>query len=302
MESRLACQSGLRGKSFVIWICSVLLFAARAGGVTSHTPPTLGVSAPHLYYNCPEGATAKLLCSQRGAALYPKDILKHSWLFTPHADQHCSGRAGPRHTIVGAHSSANHSLPVGLSFGSSEHDFWVLLKNVTGADQGRYCCLVLDIQVAQKHANLVQKTHSHIVLQVSPRRNGSQECTVWDPNPPGGVASLIVAGSACMIALFALPLILLLVYKQRQNSRASRRAQELVRMDSEAQGHENPVFFHGSPQIKTRTVSQIMTRQSSETGRHLLSDPGTPLSPPAHGDVFFPIEDTILESPELVQV
>ncbi len=59
---------------------------------------------------------------------------------------------------------------------------------------------------------------------------------------------------------------------------------------SEAQGHENPVFLGGSPQVKTRTVSQIMTRQCSETGRHLLSEPGTPLSPPAHGDVFFPIE------------
>lgn len=33
-----------------------------------------------------------------------------------------------------------------------------------------------------------------------------------------------------------------------------------------------------------------MTRQSSETGRHLLSEPGTPLSPPVQGDVFFPIE------------
>lgn len=61
-------------------------------------------------------------------------------------------------------------------------------------------------------------------------------------------------------------------------------------MRSEVQGHENPVFLGGSPQIKTRTVSQIMARQSSETGRHLLSEPGTPLSPPAHGDVFFPVE------------
>lgn len=59
---------------------------------------------------------------------------------------------------------------------------------------------------------------------------------------------------------------------------------------SEALGHENPVFRGGSPETKTRTVSQIMTRQSSETGRHLLSEPGTPLSPPAHGDVFFPAE------------
>lgn len=303
MEPRSACQTGLRGKSFVIWICSFLLFSARAaGGVTSHALPTLSVSAPNLYYTCPEGATARLLCSQKGAALHPTDVLRHSWLFTPHADQHCSGRVGPRNTVVGGHLPANHSQPAGLSFGSSKQDFWVLLHDVTPADQGRYCCLVLDVQVVHRHGSIVQKTHSHVILQVSPRRNGSQECTVWEPNPPGGLAPLIVAGSACMIALFALPLILLLVYKQRQNTRASRRAQELVRMDSEAQGHENPVFFRGSPQLKTRTVSQIMTRQSSETGRHLLSEPGTPLSPPAHGDVFFPIEDTILESPDLVQV
>lgn len=59
---------------------------------------------------------------------------------------------------------------------------------------------------------------------------------------------------------------------------------------SEAPGHDNPVFMGGSPKTKTRTLSQILTRQPSESGRHLLSDPGTPLSPPAHGDVFFPSE------------
>lgn len=33
-----------------------------------------------------------------------------------------------------------------------------------------------------------------------------------------------------------------------------------------------------------------MTRQSSETGRHLLSEPETPLSPPAHRDALVPME------------
>lgn len=111
-----------------------------------------------------------------------------------------------------------------------------------------------------------------------------------------------LAIAACILALLSLPLILVLVYKQRQSAQSNRRAQELVRMDSEAQGHDNPVFLGGSPQIKTRTVSQIMTRQPSETGRHLLSEPGTPFSPPVHGDVFFPAEDTILESPDFLQV
>ncbi|XP_020493874.1 V-type immunoglobulin domain-containing suppressor of T-cell activation isoform X1 [Labrus bergylta] len=301
MERRSACQTHLRANRTALWFCLVLLFSAGAGGMKSHPSSTLSVSAPHLFYTCPEGATAKLVCGQSGAALHQTDVLKRSWLFTPHADQHCSGKEGPRHTNVGGHSHGNHSLTPGLHFGSSEQNFWMVLQNVTLADQGRYCCLLLDFQVEHKHGVIVQKPHSHMILQVSPRRNGSQECTVWNNAPAGSLAPVVVAASACIIALFALPLILLLVYKQRQTHK-SRRAQELVRMDSEAQGHENPVFFGESPQARTRTVSQIMTRQSSETGRHLLSEPGTPLSPPAHGDVFFPIEDTIPESPDLLQV
>ncbi|XP_044071456.1 V-type immunoglobulin domain-containing suppressor of T-cell activation isoform X2 [Siniperca chuatsi] len=268
----------------------------------SHAPSTLSVTPPHLHYTCPEGATVKLVCGQRGAVLHPTDVLKRSWLFTPHSDQHCKGREGPRHIILGSHSHGNHSLPPGLHFGSAEYNFWVILQNVTHADQGRYCCVVLELEVEHKHVSPVQRTHSHVILHVTPRRNGSQDCTVWDPTPPGGSVPVALAISACILALLTLPLILMLVYKQRHNGESSRRAQELVRMDSEAHGHENPVFLRGSPQIKTRTVSQIMTRQSSETGRHLLSEPGTPLSPPAHGDVFFPIEDTIFESPDFLQV
>ncbi|XP_070834485.1 V-type immunoglobulin domain-containing suppressor of T-cell activation [Chaetodon trifascialis] len=302
MEWGFPCRTSLWGKKLRLWLCSVLLYMAGAKGEMSHSHSTLSVSAPHLYYTCPEGATAKLVCSQRGAALHPTDVLKHSWLFTPHSDQHCTARVLPRYITFNGHSPHNHSLPPGLQFGSAEHSFWVVLQNVTRADQGRYCCMVLDFQKEHMHNSIVQRPHSHIVLQVTPRRNGSQECTVWDPTPPEGSVPVALAVAACILALLSLPLILVLVYKQRQSAQSSRRAQELVRMDSEALGHENPVFLGGSPQIKTRTVSQIMTRQSSETGRHLLSEPGTPLSPPAHGDVFFPIEDIIPESPEFLQV
>lgn len=285
----------------MFWFCYVLFYIAGGKGEMSHGHSTLGVAAPHLYYTCPEGATAKLVCGQRGAALHTNDVLKRSWLFTPHSDQHCMGRTGPRHTVIG-HSHSNHSLPPGLQYGFGEQSFWVILQNVTHGDQGRYCCMILDFQVEHKHGALVQRPHSHVILQVTPRRNGPQNCTVWDPTPPGGSVPVALAIAACILALLSLPLILVLVYKQRHSAQSSRRAQELVRMDSEAHGHENPVFLGESPRIKTRTVSQIMTRQSSETGRHLLSEPGTPLSPPAHGDVFFPIEDTIPESPDFLQV
>ncbi|XP_034464117.1 V-type immunoglobulin domain-containing suppressor of T-cell activation [Hippoglossus hippoglossus] len=300
MEAGLLCRSALSRMKLVVWLCSALFSAAN--GESSHGHSTIVISAPHLYYTCPEGATAKLVCAQRGAALHNTDILRRSWLFTPHSDQHCSGKEGPRHTTSGGHPHGNHSLPAGLQFGYSEQIFWAVLQNVTHADQGRYCCMVLDIQVVNKHPSLLQKPHSHILLQVTPRRNGPQHCTVWDPTPSGGTVPVALAIAACIVALLSLPLILVLVYKQRENAQSSRRAQELVRMDSEALGHENPVFLGGSPQIKTRTVSQIMARQSSETGCHLLSEPGTPLSPPAHGNVFFPIEDTIAESPDFLQI
>ncbi|XP_070697543.1 V-type immunoglobulin domain-containing suppressor of T-cell activation [Pempheris klunzingeri] len=298
MKWELPCRTSLWGEKSMLWFCSALFYIAGAKGEVSHAHSTLGVTAPHLYYTCPEGATVQLVCTQKGAGFHHNDVLKRSWLFTPHSDQHCTGMEGPRHTTV-RHS---HSLPPGLHFGAGEHNFWVILQNVTHADQGRYCCMVLDFQVEHKHGSLLQRPHSHIVLQVTPRRNGSQDCTVWDPTPPGGSVPVALAIAACILALLSLPLILVLVYKQRQNAQSSRRAQELVRMDSESHGHENPVFVGGSSPIKTRTVSQIMTRQSSETGRHLLSEPGTPFSPPAHGDVFFPSEDTILESQDFLQV
>ncbi|XP_029305218.1 V-type immunoglobulin domain-containing suppressor of T-cell activation [Cottoperca gobio] len=302
MERDLPCWTSPWGKKSVLWFCLVLFYIAGGKGEMSHAHSTLSVSALHLTYICPEGATVKLVCAQKGAALYNTDILKQSWLFTPHRDQHCAGRTGPRHTVIGGHSRGNHSLPPGLQFGSAEHNFWVVLQNVTSADQGRYCCMVLDIQRDHKHGILLQKPHSHVLLQVTPWSKGSQNCTIQDSTPPGGFAPVAGAIAAFILTLLFLPCILVLVYKQRQSTPSSRRAQELVRMDSESLGHDNPVFLGGSPQIKTRTVSQIMTRQSSETGRHLLSEPGTPLSPPVHGDIFFPIEDTIFESQDFMQV
>ncbi|KAF3842338.1 hypothetical protein F7725_024289 [Dissostichus mawsoni] len=265
----LLCRTSLWGKKSVFWVFSVLLCISGGEGEKSRAHPTLSVLATHMNYICPEGATVQMVCAQKGHALHRSDVLKHAWLYTPHREQQCTGRTGPRHIVVGGHYHGNHSLPAGLTFGSSDHNFWVVLQNLTHADQGS---------------------------------NGSLNCTVQDPSQTGGFAPVAGAITAFVLTMLFLPLIMVLVYKQRQSSHSSRRAQELVRMDSEALGHENPVFLGGSPQIKTRTVSQIMTRQSSETGRHLLSEPGTPLSPPAHGDVFFPIEDTIFETQDFMQV
>ncbi|XP_047458252.1 V-type immunoglobulin domain-containing suppressor of T-cell activation [Mugil cephalus] len=291
MEWGLPSRTSVLERMSMLWLVSLLISAGKVE--MSHS--TISASPPHLFYTCPEGATVKLVCNQRGAPLH-NDSLKHAWLFTSHSDQHCTGGKGPRNFT----HSHNTRLPEGMAFGHSDKDFFVLLKNVSQADQGRYCCLLLDVKM--HHNTIMQRAHSHVILHVTPRRSGSPNCTVWDPNPPAGSVPVALALTACILALLSLPLILVLVYKQRQSAQSNKRAQELVRMDSDALGHENPVFLGESPQPTTRTVSQIMARQSSETGRHLLSEPGTPLSPPAHGDVFFPAEDTIPESPDFMQV
>ncbi|XP_016520288.1 V-type immunoglobulin domain-containing suppressor of T-cell activation isoform X1 [Poecilia formosa] len=282
------------------WVC--FLFAVAEVAPT-HSSSSLTVSAAHRYYSCPEGVTAKLVCNQKNTNLHPDQHVADRWLFTPHIDMHCKRGETPRDVAHKGHSSQ-----LGVEMGHSNENMWVILRNVTLADQGRYCCLALGAKIDHNHQSV--ESHSHIVLHVTPKRDGATNCTFWDPTPPPGMKPTLppasvpvaLALAACILALLSLPLILVLVYKQRENSRSNRRGQELVRMDSEAQGHENPVFLGGSPQTKTRTVSQILTRQPSETSRHLLSDPGTPLSPPAHGDVFFPSEDVIPENPDLVQI
>lgn len=156
----------------VLWRCAmyclhlyIFLFLSLAKSGMSHAHSSMSVSALHLYYICPEGATVKLVCAQGGGALHKTDVLRKAWLFTPHSDQHCK-KQHPRHTNTG-HSHVNHSWPPGLHIGASEHNFWVVLQNVTYADQGRYCCMVLDI----KDHSVVQAPHSHVVLTVTPRKD-----------------------------------------------------------------------------------------------------------------------------------
>ncbi|KAJ8418086.1 hypothetical protein AAFF_G00137950 [Aldrovandia affinis] len=272
-----------------------LLVIIGAGAETPHFHATMTVLVPHLSYTCPAGANVTMQCVVVGTPMHAKDKVQLGWLFTPHQNQRCHEPIHPR-------MAANHSHPQGVHYNTTKDAFLVTLLNVSHSDQGRYCCLAREIHMEKHHLNVVQNPHGYVLLTVTPRQNGSLKCTAIDHKPPEGTVAAGLAIAGCIMGILSLPLILLLVYKQRQTAQSNRRAHELVRMDSEPHGHENPVFLGGSPQNKTRTVSQIMTRQSSETGRHLLSEPSTPLSPPAHGDVFFPSQEPIPESPDFMQV
>uniref|UniRef100_A0A674NEA6 V-set immunoregulatory receptor n=1 Tax=Takifugu rubripes TaxID=31033 RepID=A0A674NEA6_TAKRU len=215
---------------------------------------SMSVSASHLYYTCPEGAMQTLVCNQRGGASHPNDSLWRLLVFSH-----------PTKTST----ATNHT---GELLGQ--------LQNVTHADQGRYCCAALEIESI--HHEAVQRTHSHMFLNIIPSPLVAGEFSLYQLclcfAPPGHGASGLGHGGLYFGFLLSRLLFCLLVYRQRQSAQSR----------SEAHGHENPVFLGGSPQIKNRTVSQIMARQSSETGRHLLSEPGTPLSPPATWGCFLP--------------
>lgn len=61
---------------------------------------------------------------------------------------------------------------------------------------------------------------------------------------------------------------------------------------SNAEGIENPVFDDApAANLGSKPRPQLTymaSRQLSESGRHLLSEPNTPLSPPSAGECFFP--------------
>ncbi|XP_030626790.1 V-type immunoglobulin domain-containing suppressor of T-cell activation [Chanos chanos] len=279
-----------------VCLCALLSGIAQANRDTHHS---LSLSVPHLYYICPEGANVTLRCTLSGAKAHPNDKVHQMWHFTPHQDQHCHERirSPPHHS--------NHSAE-GVQFGIAKDSLWVTLKDVRRSDQGKYCCFAADFHVENHKPVVDQRARNHLLLTITPRRgrNDSLQCTVQDFKATDGSSSAAagLATAACIMGILCLPFILFLVYKQRQGVLSNRRAHELVRMDSEARGHENPVYMGESPQTKTRTVSQILTRQSSETGRHLLADPGTPFTPQSNDNVFFHANEPIPESPDIMQV
>lgn len=267
-----------------LWLCASLFLAVQAIG-ERHSPT---LSAPHRQYVCPVGANVTLTCYQSGSVTHPEDKHPHTWVFTSNINEHCHNGLHPRGT-----GANNRSL--GVEYKWDGHLFSITLQNIKQNDQGRYCCRLLDIQT-KKHKTEVE-AHNYILLTVMPAHNGSLKCSELVQNSSEDALAEGLAIAACIAFILCLPLILMLVYRQRQAVGQRRRAHELVRMDS-AQGHENAVFAVDSPEPKPRTVSQIM-RQSSETGRHLLSDPGTPFSP-IQGDVFFSVQEPIPESPNLL--
>ncbi|XP_058154974.1 V-type immunoglobulin domain-containing suppressor of T-cell activation isoform X2 [Dasypus novemcinctus] len=291
------------------------LFLAASRGLVA----AFKVATPFSLYMCPEGQNVTLTCRLLGPVAKGHDVTFYkTWFRSSRSEvQVCSERRPIRnltsqdlHLHHGGHQAANSSRDLahrhGLESTSDHHgNFSIIMHNLTLLDSGVYCCLVVEL----RHHSLEHSVYGIIELQVQRGQEVPSKCIAYphSPQESESITAAALATGACIVGILCLPLILLLVYKQRQVA-SNRRAQELVRMDSNTQGIENPGFEaaaspQGVPEAKPKPpLSYVARRLPSESGWHLLSEPGTPLSPPGPGDVFFPSLDPVPDSPNFETV
>ncbi|NWS30707.1 VISTA protein, partial [Polioptila caerulea] len=285
------------------------------------------ITTPYSLCVCPEGQNVTLTCRVSGPLAERHDLLYKTWYFSSTGDQSCSDKRHIRnitekelHHDLGRH----HELPGngsqrsllgrpsghhGVEFVPDHHGaFHIVVMNLTLQDSGNYCCYAVEVR-REGHGkpHTTQVAHGFVELQIQQGEGGRgspcQPCihARAQLQRRGDITAAALATGACIVGILCLPLILLLIYKQRQAA-SSRRAHELVRMDSSAQGIENPVFEAVPPSARAEPrpqpqLSYVASRLPSESGWHLLSEPNTPLSPPGPGDCFFPTLDPVPDSP-----
>ncbi|XP_068807024.1 V-type immunoglobulin domain-containing suppressor of T-cell activation isoform X2 [Struthio camelus] len=274
------------------------------------------VSTPYALGVCPEGHNVTLTCRLGGPLADRHDLLYKTWYFSGDGDRTCADKKHVRNVTDkelhrdpakhrGPPAAGTDDAPAGQHGGGVEllldhHGaFHLLVTNLTLRDSGNYCCYAVEARREHGKPHALQVAHGVVELQIRQGSGALQNCTFHTATSKDITAAALATG-ACVVGILCLPLILLLIYKQRQ-AVSNRRAHELVRMESSAQGIENPVF-EAAPAASAETwprgqLSYVAARQASDSGRHLLSEPGTPLSPPGPGDCFFPTLDPVPDSP-----
>ncbi|NXP43963.1 VISTA protein, partial [Heliornis fulica] len=267
------------------------------------------ITTPYSLCVCPEGQNITLTCRISGPLTNRHSLLYKTWYFSSNGDQSCFEKRHIRnvtekelHHDLGRHHEApgngtqKSHLGVqtghhGVEFVPDHHGaFHIVVMNLTLQDSGNYCCYAMEVRREQNKAHTLQVAHGFVELQIQQ----ALPFSVTD------ITAAALATGACIVGILCLPLILLLIYKQRQAVN-NRRSHELVRMESSAQGIENPVF-EAVPSVSAEPrprpqLSYMASRLPSESDRHLLSEPGTPLSPTIPGDCFFPTLDPVPDSP-----
>ncbi|NXU13628.1 VISTA protein, partial [Pardalotus punctatus] len=282
------------------------------------------ITTPYSLCVCPEGQNVTLTCRISGPLAERHDLLYKTWYFSSTGDQSCSDKRHIRnitekelHHDLGRH----HELPGnssqkspfrwpsghhGVEFVPDHHGaFHIVVMNLTLQDSGNYCCYAVEVRREHGKPHTMQVAHGFVELQIQRGEGGEgspcQPCIRARAKRQGrDITAAALATGACIVGILCLPLILLLIYKQRQAAPEIKTQMPLLSRSS-AQGIENPVFEavpSASAEPRPRPqLSYMSSRLPSESGRHLLSEPSTPLSPPRPGDCFFPTLDPVPDSP-----
>ncbi|NWR24565.1 VISTA protein, partial [Emberiza fucata] len=271
------------------------------------------ITTPYSLCVCPEGQNVTLSCRVSGALAERHDLLYKTWYFSSTGDQSCSDKRHIRnvtdrelHHDLGRHHNASQkpspgrqSGHHGVEFVLDHHGaFHIVVMNVTLQDSGNYCCYAVEVRRdGHGKPHTLQVAHGFVELQI---QRGEAALTALTGH---NITAAALATGACIVGILCLPLILLLIYKQRQavSTRPEIKVPTPLLSPSSAQGIENPVFEAGpagsaEPQPRP-PLHYVASRLPSESGRHLLSEPSTPLSPPGPGDCFFPTLDPVPDSP-----
>ncbi|KAM6444074.1 V-type immunoglobulin domain-containing suppressor of T-cell activation isoform 1-T1 [Liasis olivaceus] len=304
---------------------------------------TFRIVTPYSLYICPEGQSVTLTCTVSGFLANQHDSFSGAWYFSNKDDHRCSQRKHIRNIIVkDLHHEVkkHHGQPhVNDTVEKDAHEhqvnhhelkhswtphgtFYVTIANLTLQDRGYYCCYVAEVKKENNKPHIQQRAYGFMELRIQkangtfpnctfhPADNAESESKITLPHTHNCIifkdtTAVTIATAACIIGILCLPLILLLIYKQRQII-TNRRAHELVRMESNTHGIENPVF-DAVPDIDSESrpkpqLTFMASRQASESDRHLLSEANTPLSPPVPGQCFFPSLESVPDSPTLTKV
>ncbi|NWJ07909.1 VISTA protein, partial [Crypturellus undulatus] len=267
--------------------------------------PALLVTAPYTLCVCPEGQNVTLTCRVSGPLADHHDLLYKTWYFSGDGDRSCSAKRHIRnaterelrHDATGHHGSAANGTAVlhGVAFLPDRHGaFHVVVTNLTLGDSGNYCCYAVEAHREHGKPHARQVAHGVVELQIRQgERAGARAAVGQAGDGSKDTTAAALATGACIVGILCLPLIFLLIYKQRQavtNRRTATLTPSPLLSCSSAQGIENPVF-EAVPAAETwprAALPYAPARQPSESGRRLLSEPSTPLSPPGPGDCFFP--------------
>ncbi|KAM5240467.1 V-type immunoglobulin domain-containing suppressor of T-cell activation isoform 3-T3 [Hipposideros larvatus] len=186
------------------------------------------VATPYSLYVCPEGQNVTLTCRILGPVAKGHDVTFYkTWYRSSRGEvQACSDRRPIRnvtfqdlHLHHGSHQAANSSQDLarhhGLESVSDHHgNFSITMFNLTTMDNGLYCCLVVEL----RHHHSEQRVHGDMELQVQKGSEAPSKCVAYPPSrrESENITAAALATGACIVGILCLPLILLLVYKQRQ--------------------------------------------------------------------------------------